>query len=122
MPNVIADAARWMAGQQKLHLTTTIAWSRGSQSAQVSARIGRTTWDVESADGRVERMESRDFIIDPADLPASPQEGDDISETYGTTVAKYVVMAPSGTPAVHWADAHRTSLRMHTKLVGKESA
>jgi hypothetical protein len=122
MTNVLADAAAWLAGAQKLHLATTIAWSRGSQSATVAARIGRTTWDVESADGRVERMESRDFIVDPADLPVHPQEGDEVSETYGTTVAKYAVMAPSGTPAVHWADAHRTSLRMHTKLVGKESA
>lgn len=122
MANVLADAATWLAGQQKLSIATTITWSRGGQSASIKARIGRTTWDVDSADGRVERMESRDFTIDPADLPVMPQEGDAIAEAYSGATARYVVMAPAGTPAVHWADSYRTSLRMHTKLVGRDFA
>jgi len=118
MVNVLANGAAFLASQQKAALATDIGWSRGSQTATLSARVGRTVWDVETGDGRVERVESRDFLLDPADLPVKPAEGDTITEpgAYGGK-ATYRVMAPSGTPPVHWADAYRTTLRVHTKLV-----
>lgn len=122
MPNALDASAQWLAGQQKLHLSTTIVWSRGDATASVAARVGRTTWDVETGGGRVERVESRDFLVDPADLPAEPKEGDAIVETIGGVSYRHVIASPAGTPPVHWADAYRTTMRLHTKLVGKEAA
>lgn len=122
MPNALDASAQWLASQQKLHLATTVVWSRGTASASVAARVGRTSWEVETGGGRVERVESRDFLVDPADLPVEPREGDTIVETIGGIAYRHTVAAPAGTPPVHWADAYRTTLRCHTKLVGKEAA
>ena len=122
MSNLLSESAQWLASQQKLRIATTVVWSRGTTSASVAARIGRTSWDVESGGGRVERVESRDFLVDPADLPAEPKEGDQIVETIGGIAYRHTIAAPAGTPPVHWADAYRTTLRCHTKLVAKEAA
>lgn len=122
MPNALDASAQWLAGQQKLHLATTIVWSRGTASASVAARVGRTAWEVESGGGRVERVESRDFLVDPTDLPVEPKEGDTIVETIDGIAYRHTIAAPAGTPPVHWADAYRTTLRCHTKLVGREAA
>ncbi len=118
MPDVIASANQWLAGQRRLHLATDVTWSRGGSSATAPATVGRTSFETESATGRVERMESRDFIIAIGDLPTEPKEGDRISEPMGATTYLYEVMAPGGTPAVHFADATRTAYRLHTKFIG----
>ena len=122
MTNLLADGAKYLAATQKASLVTRIGWSRGDQSAVIEAVVGRTVWDVDTGDGRVERMESRDFLVDPADLPVRPAEGDVIQELSAENAngkVTYKIMAPSGTPPVHWADAYRTTLRVHTKLVDK---
>lgn len=119
MPDLIAKANQWLAGQRRLHLATDVTWSRGAQSATAPAAVGRTTWEVESATGRVERMESRDFIVAATDLPTEPREGDRIAEVVGSTTYLYEVMAPGGQPAVHPSDATRTGWRIHTKQVGR---
>lgn len=118
MPDVIATANQWLAGQRRLHLRTDVTWSRGATTATAPATVGRTVFEAESATGRVERMESRDFIVATSDLPSEPREGDRIAEPQGATTFLYEVMAPGGTPAVHYADATRTAWRVHTKFVG----
>jgi hypothetical protein len=122
MTNLLERSAQYLAGQQQLHLATTVVWSRGATSASVAARVGRTAWDVETGAGRVERVESRDYLVDPTALPVEPREGDTIVETIAGVAYRHTIAAPAGTPPVHWADAYRTTLRLHTKLVGKEAA
>lgn len=118
MADVIATANQWLAGQRRLHLATDVTWSRGGATATAPATVGRTVFETESATGRVERMESRDYIVATSDLPSEPREGDKIAETHGAKTFHYEVMAPGGTPAVHYADATRTAYRIHTKFIG----
>ena len=69
----------------------------------------------------VERWESRDYLIQAADLDlGEPQRGDQIRETQGATIYKYEVMAPGKEPAFRFSDPYRKTYRIHTKLVGTE--
>jgi hypothetical protein len=54
--------------------------------------------------------------------PILPSRGDIIRETDGDSVYIYEVMAPGSEPAWRWSDDYRTTLRIHTKYVGRESA
>lgn len=121
MPDLLANASRWLTEQRRLHLRTDVVWSRGATSVTVPATVGRTTFATESATGRVESHQSRDYVVAVADLPVEPREGDRIAETFGDAVHLHEVMAPGGAPAVEWADAARSAWRLHTKFVGRQA-
>ena len=122
MADLLADGAAWLAGQLKSHASQAVTYERGVDSVPVQATIGETVFEFENADGDLERWESRDFLIDTADLvlagsPTLPSAGDRIRETVGTTTYLYEVMAPGNAPHWRYVDAHRNKLRIHTKLI-----
>jgi hypothetical protein len=123
MPDLIANGAAWLAEQRKAHLSKEIAYVVGAVSTPMLATIGRTEFEVVGEGGVMERVESRDFIVATADLPATPERGHRIHETVGEQVHVFEVMAPvRSAPAWRWADAQRTAWRIHTRLVSKEDA
>lgn len=120
--NLLADGARYLAQIQKAALATPVVLRRSNgEELSLSARVKTTVFDVEVADGRVERWESRAFTFDVSDLAERPREGDTIVESYSGGSSTYRVMAPPGLPPTYFADSYRTGIVVHTKLVQSET-
>lgn len=121
--DLLAAGARYLATVQKRTLGTAVTLRRsGGGEASLSARVKTTNFDVESADGRVERWEARSFTFDVADLAERPREGDVIVEAHSLGTSTYRVMAPPGVPPVHYSDSYRTGYVVHSKLVQTANA
>ena len=108
-------------------MTQAVVYWRGTDSVEVQATIGETTFEQADDFGIVEKTQSRDFLIRTADLvldgvPSLPQAGDQIKEPLGTTVYVYEVMAPGTEPDYRYSDPYRKALRIHTKHVATEDA
>jgi hypothetical protein len=122
MRNLLANAAAWLDQKQKQFASQNVQYSRGSASATVAARFGRSVFEVAKSDGTFHQTDSRDFIITVADLildgsAATPVAGDRISyETGGKTIVCEVM--PFGSePPWRYADEYRVSYRIHSKVV-----
>jgi len=123
MPDLIAQGAEWLTGQRRDHMSREVVYAIGASTTVVLASIARTEFEVTDGGGAIQRHESRDFIIAAADMPAEPARGHRIVETIGSRECVYEVMAPvQSEPAWRWADAARTSYRIHTKLVAQGPA
>ena len=122
MTDLLQQAAEWLGAQQAKHLARLVQYRRGDTTLDLLAAVGRTVFEVESATGVLERIESRDFLIAAVDLVFDgqvtvPQPGDQILETVGPATLVYEVMAPSKEPAWRYAGPYRVTLRVHTKQV-----
>lgn len=122
MSDLLAKGAAWLSGQLKDHASQSVTYERGVDTVAVQATVGRTVFELENEEGDLERWESRDFLIDTADLvlagsPTLPDAGDRIRETVGTTTYVYEVMSPGNEPHWRYVDPHRNKLRIHTKLI-----
>jgi len=110
---------------RKAHLARPVTYCRGEESVEVRATIGRTVFETADAYGVVEHSESRDFLIQAADLvfdgqAVLPERGDRIRETQDGKTFVYEVMAPGQEPHYRFSDVYRRTLRIHTKQVATE--
>ena len=120
MADILADAAAWLDGMRREHMSHHAAYSRGGVTVPVAVSVTKSEFEVVSEQGVVERWESRDFVISLDEFPfEEPARGDVISETLGGRTVNYAVMSPRGVPLWHFADAYRTAIRVHTKLVAE---
>jgi hypothetical protein len=120
--NLLAMASEWLENHRTQFAASTVDYVRGNETANVSATIGKTTFEVDDGYGVLVRSESRDFLVLAADLvlggtPTLPQRGDRIRETDGATTFTYEVTAPGKEPCWRWSDAFHKTLRIHTKQV-----
>lgn len=116
---MLSDGMAWLDGERRSHMSDWVSYQRGAVTHPTRATPSRSAFEVQDANGVIERWESRDFVISIIDLPfATPERGDRITETHGAVVLTYEVMAPRGMPVWQW-DAFRTAVRIHTKLVGE---
>lgn len=116
MVDLLKTGSDWLAGVFKTSASRSVVYSRGTTSATVSATIGRSTWELETSPGIIVRYESRDFLIQTADLVAfgEPQRNDKITEDS----AVYEVMGPGASqPYFRYSDQYFKVLRIHTKKV-----
>lgn len=120
MGDLLARGSAWLEAQRTKHCTRDVTYVRGAVSAVVKATIGRTEYQTD--DGQTVRTEftDRDFLILAADLvlagnPTLPERGDQLRETQDSTV--YVL------EVIDWrySDPYRQTLRIETKLVGRET-
>ncbi len=126
MTDLLQKASDWLEDQRVKHMTRSVLYQRGTSSVEVLATIGKTMFEVDSGQGILERVESRDFLVLAADLVLDaqatlPQAGDQIRETQGTRTFVYEVMAPGSEPAWRYSDAFRKTLRIHTKQIDTET-
>jgi hypothetical protein len=126
MSNVLEQGAAWLADQLKTHASTEVLYTRGADQVTVNATIGKTEFEVDDGSGLLQRVQSRDYLIQAADLqlggsPTLPLAGDRIRETVGDKTYVYEVMAPGKEPCYRFSDPFRRLLRIHTKLVATES-
>ena len=120
MADLLEQAAGWLDGMRAQHLSRRVVYSRGDDSVEVAATIGRTVFEIDDGSGAVVQWESRDFLIAAVDLVLAgevvePLPGDRIRETQDGKVYVYEVMAPGKEPCWRYSDPYRRTLRVHTK-------
>ncbi|MBP7747009.1 MAG: hypothetical protein KA383_12840 [Phycisphaerae bacterium] len=125
MADLLEQGAAWLEDQRTRHMSRTVAYLRGGDSADLPATIGRTEFEQADEYGVIHRTESRDFLVSAAQLVLGgkvvlPQAGDRIRETDGEQIFLYEVMAPGGEPPWRYSDPYRRTLRVHTKFIGME--
>jgi len=127
MTNLLEQGSNWLEEKRVQHCSSPVSYHRDDQSVQVLASIGRTVFKTVSEFGVVERIVSRDFLIQADELVIDgqvtlPIRGDFIKETVGAELHVYEVMAPAKEPEWRYSDPYRKTLRIHTKFVETESA
>jgi len=121
MPDLLGNAMRWLEAQRRKYLTVPAIYRRGDLSVELPATIGRTVFKVSDDYGRFQYIESRDYLVNSADLVLSgitvlPKKGDEIIESGQI----YEVLAPNSEPEWRYSDSSRQCLRIHTKHTGEE--
>ena len=125
MPDRLAQGLAWLEEQRTRHLSRMVTYQRGAETVEITATIGKTTFEQVDEYGVVHRIESRDFLVLTADLVLGgartlPKAGDRVCETDGDQMFVYEVMAPAGEPPWRYSDAYRRTLRIHTKHAATE--
>lgn len=121
MADLIAQGSSWLRDRLRASASKAVTYRRGEESATVSATIGLTTLFVDRADGSVEKVTSRDFLIGRDELGSlgDPRRGDRIEEEIGGDVFTFEAMAPDGAKSVFSeVGGHRDMVRVHTKSLG----
>lgn len=118
MADMFSTGNAWLESMRANHASTTISYSRGSDpAAEIGAMLGRSEHPGVDRNGFYQRVESRDFIVGRSDLVAAgvwpPLRGDKITD--GSYV--YEVLPPVGEQVYKFCDAHRNTVRIHTKLL-----
>ncbi len=114
---LLEDAARWLEGQTREHLSVPVLYRRGDGGErETRAVVGATLFQSDDGCGVVASVESRDFIIPAADLPEEPVKGDAV--VWRGRI--YEVLAPRGEPCWRWSDAYHVMKRVHTKETEEE--
>jgi hypothetical protein len=126
MADLLQQASDWLEEQRTRHASRAVAYARGSQSADLLATVGKTTFEVDDGYGVLVRYESRDFLVLAVDLmldgtPILPERGDRIRETQAGQVFVYEVTAPGKEPCWRYSDAYRKTLRIHSKQIDLEA-
>lgn len=127
MADLLEQGAAFLDERRHTHLTRTVTYQRGADSAEVAATIGRTVFEQADESGFIRKVESRDFLVRRTELVIGgsetlPKAGDRIREPDGALTQVYEVMAPGGEPPFRWSDPYRKVLRIHTKHVTTEGA
>jgi hypothetical protein len=91
----------------------------------VRASLGRSEGEQEESNGLITRFESRDYLIDVADLllddlASEPQVGDRIIEGPVGRRQGLPGRPDPRPPCWEYADAYRNKFRVHTKFVGNQ--
>lgn len=124
MGDLLKQGAAWLEAQRDAHLTHTIVYSRGAQSVELAASVGRTEFEWSDEHGVIHHLESRDFLVLSGRLVLNgtltvPRRGDRIQETVDGAVLTYEVAAPAREPPFRYSDPYRRTLRIHVKLVSE---
>lgn len=125
MANIFQQGSDWLVDQLGAHATIDVIYQQDAEQIPVKATIGRTIFEQTDAYGVIQKIESRDYLIQTTHLqvsntPILPKRGDRIRESFGDLVAVYEVMAPGKEPHWRYSDPFRKLLRIHTKHVATE--
>ena len=98
---------------EKLHNSgkSNIEIISGTIRKTVKAQLVRTIYENTDSFGTVMKMESRDFIVRVQDITRMPMNGDIIR--FGND--NYKVLSLHGQDCYTYANAFKTSIRIHTK-------
>lgn len=111
---LLEAGSQWLAGLS----TKVIAYSRGSESIDITATPGTTDLQVVDTGGFVTSFHAADFIFPTAALDfgagaVEPAVGDRI--TWKGCI--YEVQNVPGARHFRYTDPDRTAIRVHTKLI-----
>lgn len=125
MTNLFDLGTSWLADQLKAHASIIVDYVRGNEQVTVQATVGKTEFEIDDGAGAPIRVQSRDYLIQAADLqlsfiPILPVAGDLVHETVGDQTFVYEVNAPGNEPPYRYSDPFRKLLRIHTKHVATQ--
>ena len=126
MTDLLGAGALWLERQRIAFLSRSVIYRRHISGTTVVipllATVGKTTFEVVSAGGVVERVESRDYLINLAALGplGIPLRGDRIIEDIGSVRHTAEVNAPGREAHWRWSDPNRLCYRIHTKHLTTE--
>lgn len=127
MGDLLEQGSAFLEDQRHRHMSRNVNYKRGTDGVDLQATVGKTVFEQADANGLIQRLEARDFLIRAQDLVLAgqttlPRAGDQVRETQGTTTHVYEVMAPGGEPPFRYSDPFRRTLRVHTKHIATEPA
>ena len=122
MADLLQQGAAWLEGMRHRHASRPVTYQRAGESLALNATVGRSVFQVVAADGLVEQVERRDYLICACDLvlggaATEPQVGDRIRETIGGRVEVYAVMGAGQEKHFRKSDPDGLTLRIHTAHV-----
>lgn len=122
MSDMLLTASAFIATQRRAHMSRTVTYRRVAAQESVSATVGKTVFRTDGGNGVFVHAETRDYLIDVADLAAfeSPRRGDVIVETINNITEAYQVTAPDGED-VFKLENDRTVYRVHTQYNGVDT-
>ena len=125
MADLLQQGAAWLEDMRHKHASRPVTYQRGAASVALSATVGRSVFQVVTADGVVETVERRDYLIRAVDLVlggtlTTPAVGDRIRETIGGKVEVYEVMGAGSEKHFRKSDPDGLTLRIHTAHVDTE--
>lgn len=87
----------------------------GATTETIQATRGQSTYESSEADGTINRMTARDYLVSTSLLATfgEPRDNDEITD--GTEV--YVVHSMSGDKPFRYSDQGKHLTRIHTKLL-----
>ena len=68
MPDLLQQASNWLEEKRTQHAAGSVCYVRGGQTVELSATVGKTTFEVDDGYGVLVRHESRDYLVLAADL------------------------------------------------------
>jgi len=123
--DLLQQGAAWLEAMRHKHASRPVTYQRGSQSVALNATVGRSVFQVVTADGLFEQVERRDYLVRACDLVLGgalvlPEVGDRIRETVGGNVHVYEVMGAGQEKHFRKSDSDGLTLRIHTAHVDTE--
>jgi hypothetical protein len=122
MTDMLERATGLLNKAEKAFSTRDIVFVQDDDRVAISASVGGTFFEVDSGFGTIERLESRDYLVDVSALVVNgkqvePKRGSQVRERIGNVVLVYEVMPFGGEPHFRWHDTYHTRYRIHTKHV-----
>ena len=122
MVDLLEQGAAWLGDLRANYASHPVVYSRVASSVTLRAALGSTNTEFQDASGMIEQYQSRDFIVQAAELilggvAVLPQRGDRIEITLGGVLCVFEVLAPTGMECWKWSDPYRKAIRVHTKEV-----
>lgn len=138
MPDVLAEALAILSDECKTHMSQAVVYRLGpvdavpapaSQTVQATVGPVRALEFPSAQAPTYQEVQSRDFLLDPADLafgPTAPErfepdEGHELDFTDPSgAVTRWRVSPRDGEPAWRWSDPNHTRVRVHAVRVSLE--
>jgi hypothetical protein len=122
MTNILQDGAAWLGSQLKAHAGVSVTYTRGTDSASITATATMQQYDVVDAEGFSTSVVSRDYLVHAADLVLAgslivPRAGDQIAETIAGVACTFEVMPLGEKREFDPLDSDGLLLLIHTKKV-----
>ena len=126
MADMLQTGSAWLEGMRHKFASRPVTYCRGAASVALQATVGRSLVQMLKADGLVETVERRDYLIRACDLvlngdAGEPQVGDRIRETIGGKVQVYEVIGAGQEKHFRKSDPDGLTLRVHTVHVDTET-
>ena len=122
MTDLLEHGLAWLDSQRHQHLSRAVLYSRGTDSVELQATVGKTDVDVGDDAGSEVRTQATDFLIRAEDLVLAsqrtvPRVGDRITVATTGITRTYQVLDLAGAGHYRPCDPAGTTWRIHTKLI-----
>ena len=119
MGDLLRQGGRWLEQQHRAHCSSQVTYRRDATELLVNATFGRTEYEVEDEYGLRVGAQVTDFLILAEELSPTfdePETGDRIV----ADGRAHEVMPLAGQGHWRWSDPYRTTMRIHTKDMGRD--